>query len=505
MLRPSRLGVTIQSCRAIIWLASGMVPGPLRGEWKQRWRAKIWHWANFLAETGSLDARNRLVLLRSCCTAFEEAFWIRYDRDTLLARKRRILRSPTACLAAGFVLLGVLLLGGGFVPPSSSLFSTPVSQPDRVGLITFKGKYVRLRSETLLYLGSIWNGSPQAGQLALYSWGPSRLSDDWSEVPVIESRVAPDFFELLGAHAELGRLPRAGDGFACARCAVLSHDFWRIHFGGDRNILGRRVELDGRPMTVIGVLPRDFELPASSTAVWTVLDNATLRFSNFMSRVGAVARLRDGVTPAQLQSDLVDRSENAGYRFVQAPMNVISLQSESRAQLWAYGVFLLLALACAVWIAWLLRAAAGGFGPVLLTGRKRVRWWTFFAAKSAALTAATYLLVWLVVHGVMGWVGRTVYPMADEAAFWTFLPLAVAVLTWCIADQQKRCRACLRRLTMPVELGRPGSVLLNFAGTEMVCEDGHGMLYVAESESNFLERHRWRTLDESWAELFRAG
>ena len=54
-------------------------------------------------------------------------------------------------------------------------------------------------------------------------------------------------------------------------------------------------------------------------------------------------------------------------------------------------------------------------------------------------------------------------------------------------------------------LAEPGSVLLNFAGTEMVCEDGHGMLYVAESESNALERDRWRTLDESWAELFRAG
>ena len=256
-------------------------------------------------------------------------------------------------------------------------------------------------------------------------------------------------------------------------------------------------------MTIIGVLPRDFELPASSTSVWTVLDNATPRFSNFMARVGAVARLHDGATLSQFQNGLTDRSENAGYRFVQAPMKVISLRSQARGLLWAYSAFFLLALACAGGTAWLLRSATGGIGPVSLKGWQNVRWWAFFASKSLVLTASTYLLVWVVVHGVLGWVGGTVYPMADEATFWTFLPLAIAVLTWSIADQQKRCRVCLRRLSMPVDVGRPGSVLLNFAGTEMLCEDGHGTLYVAESESNSLERDRWQTLDDSWAELFR--
>ena len=505
MPRPTKLGVTIQACRAIIWLAGLAVPTPVRSEWTEQWRSRTWHWANFMAEAGALDARNRVILLWACCGAFRDAFWARFDRETFFARGRRILRSPVTCLAACFLLVGTLLLAGGFVSATTSLFAKSVSQPERVALVTFRGKYVRVRSETLLYLGSIWKGAPQAKELALYSWGPARLSDDWSEVPIVESRVAPDFFQLLGVHAELGRLPNATEGFACASCAVLSHDFWQIHFHGDRSVLGRRIELDGRPMTVIGVLPRNFDLPSSSTAVWTVLDDATLRFSNFMGRVGAVARLSAGATSEQLQSDLIDRSENAGYRFVQAPMKVVSLKSESRVVLLTYVAFLLLALACAAGIAWLLRSAAGGFGPVSLQGWKSIRWWGFFAAKSAAVVAATYLLVWSVVHGLMGWVSRTVYPMADEAAFWTFLPLAIAVLTWSIADQQKRCRICLRRLTMPVDVGRPGSVLLNFAGTEMVCEDGHGMLYVPESESNSLERDRWRTLDESWAELFRSG
>ena len=65
MFLPTRLGVTIQSCRAILWLASWIVPRPLRREWSAMWRSKVWHWANFLAEAGRLDGRNQRILLRT--------------------------------------------------------------------------------------------------------------------------------------------------------------------------------------------------------------------------------------------------------------------------------------------------------------------------------------------------------------------------------------------------------------------------------------------------------
>ena len=124
----TRLGVTIQSCHAIIWLASWIVPKPLRSEWSAMWRNKVWHWANFLAETGRLDGRNQRILIRNCWGAFAEAFWIRYDRESFLTRKRRLLRSPWTCLAACLLLVTVLLLAGGFIPPKSSLFSQPTYQ-----------------------------------------------------------------------------------------------------------------------------------------------------------------------------------------------------------------------------------------------------------------------------------------------------------------------------------------------------------------------------------------
>src|ERR1700727_103578 len=120
MFRPTKLGAAIQSCRAVIWLACWIVPKPLRHQWAEKWHSKAWHWANFLAESGRLDARNHRILISNCLGAFAEALWIRYDREKFLIRKRRLLRSPRACLAACFLLLTVLLLAGGFFPPKSS-------------------------------------------------------------------------------------------------------------------------------------------------------------------------------------------------------------------------------------------------------------------------------------------------------------------------------------------------------------------------------------------------
>jgi hypothetical protein len=499
------LGTTIRGCGAIIWLAAWLVPKPLRKEWRQIWREKVWHWANFLAESGGLDRSNRLLLTRHCWSAFEEAFWIRWDREQLLERKTRLQRSPAACLVVCFMLLIAFAIGGGFVGRSRSLLSSPIPNPDRVAVITFDGKYVRVRSETLLYLGSVWRASSLLKEFALYSWAPGKLADDSGQVAVIESRVAPGFFQLLGLRPELGRLPDAGGNYECADCAVLSHEFWQTRFGGDRNVIGRSVLVDGHAKRIIGVLPQSFGMLSSSAAVWTTLDESTLRFSNFMNRVGGVASLREGASPQAVQNDLLDRSENAGYRFSSAPMAVASLQTQSRRMFWAYTGFLLLALACAAGIAWILRSGAGGFGPVSRDKSSRRRWWVFLSAKSAALLGAVYFLSWALVHHGLAILGRTVYPLADEVAIWVFLPLAVAVLCWSIADQQKRCRTCLRRMGMPIDIGRPGSVLLNWAGTELVCSEGHGTLYVPESESNALQRDRWNALDDSWAGLFRTG
>ena len=268
-------------------------------------------------------------------------------------------------------------------------------------------------------------------------------------------------------------------------------------------MIGRRIVVDGNEKIVIGVLPRNFRLLSSDIEVWTLLDSASPPFTNFVERIGAVALMKPGATEARVESDLTDLSENAGYIFPASLLVVTSAKAEMRRTLVSYFLFLMLAIASAVAIVYVRREGAGlGGAPLSLV--QRCRWWAFFVAKSALLLIAACLLAW-VEHSSpwrFTWLG-SVYPMADGVALWLFLILSIAPLSWSIHDQQKRCRVCLWRLSIPVRIGAPGNILFNWSGTEMVCSKGHGVLYLPDSEAKWLEGDRWNNLDDSWADLFR--
>src|SRR5437867_4192929 len=72
--------------------------------------------------------------------------------------------------------------------------------------------------------------------------------------------IAKNFLEVLGVQPMLGR------GFTDEECvwngrkaAILSHAFWRQHFAGDPNAVGRSITLNGDPTEIVGVLPSSFD------------------------------------------------------------------------------------------------------------------------------------------------------------------------------------------------------------------------------------------------------
>jgi len=83
--------------------------------------------------------------------------------------------------------------------------------------------------------------------------------------------VTPNFPALLGFRPALGRLFLPSEEFAGGRPAImLSYGIWQRRFGGDPAIVGKAVGINRQSATVVGVLPRDFQLrfPADSNAVW---------------------------------------------------------------------------------------------------------------------------------------------------------------------------------------------------------------------------------------------
>lgn len=134
--------------------------------------------------------------------------------------------------------------------------------------------------------------------------GPSNLAGDKPE-QVITNLVSRNFFETLGIPPLLGRdFQSADEQVNRPQVAILGYGVWKRDFGGDRNIVGHTIRLDGQTLQIVGVLKSD---PAflSEAQLWLptpLLDRLMhLRMGHFLRVVG---RLRPGVTMAQAQTDL---------------------------------------------------------------------------------------------------------------------------------------------------------------------------------------------------------
>ena len=84
-------------------------------------------------------------------------------------------------------------------------------------------------------------------------------------------KASAEFFDVLGIKPKMGRGfvrddEQAGGGTGGFK-VVISDDFWKKHFGGDPNAIGRTVTLDRRPHTVIGVIPAGFQFPIQNEAI----------------------------------------------------------------------------------------------------------------------------------------------------------------------------------------------------------------------------------------------
>jgi putative ABC transport system permease protein len=126
-------------------------------------------------------------------------------------------------------------------------------------------------------------------------------------VEVARAIATASFFNVLGVPAEIGRVyTNEEDAPNGPNVAVLSHRLWQRQFGGRREVLGTRLELDGRPFTVIGVMPEGFGIEGSKADLWTPpgLDPAV----DYRTRTGryltSIARLKPGVSPERAQADM---------------------------------------------------------------------------------------------------------------------------------------------------------------------------------------------------------
>jgi putative ABC transport system permease protein len=224
---------------------------------------------------------------------------------------------------------------------------------------------------------------------------------------VVGQLVAGDFFGILGREAALGRTLTPADMEAPEnQLMVLSHRLWHRRFGGDPAIVGRTITANGRPFTIVGVMPADFAFRGERYQLWTPFpfrganpDNLPItRTSRYMQ---VLAKLEPGVTTAAAAEDLKGAAETLardypdGYTNTRFEMSSLMDETVGNARpalrLVFAAVMLVLLIACGNVTNLLLARFTGRASEVLVRsalGATRLRLIRQFVVETLVLYAA---------------------------------------------------------------------------------------------------------------------
>jgi predicted permease len=120
------------------------------------------------------------------------------------------------------------------------------------------------------------------------------------------ARASAELFALLGVRPVLGRLfaPAEDRLDAPGRPVVLGYGLWQRRFGGARDVLGRVLQLNGEPATVIGVMPRGFVLPGNPAELWQPMGGTAQNPDRGNRFVRVLGRLKPGISAEAARQEL---------------------------------------------------------------------------------------------------------------------------------------------------------------------------------------------------------
>jgi putative ABC transport system permease protein len=216
----------------------------------------------------------------------------------------------------GFTIIAVLTLALG-IGANTAIFSVinavllralPYSQPEQLVSVTGYNP-VRGWTNAQASLHDVLDWRTQnhtLAKLAVFNPGSVNLSGGTQPERVAYARVTGDFFAVLGAEALLGRtLQPADDQPGRGNVVVLSHGFWQRYFGGDREVIGKTLTVDGTVCEVVGVMPPHVQFPNAETQLWKPIalkpETTGARDGRWLQVVG---RLKPDVTLAQAQAEM---------------------------------------------------------------------------------------------------------------------------------------------------------------------------------------------------------
>ncbi|HZS07632.1 MAG TPA: ABC transporter permease [Blastocatellia bacterium] len=235
----------------------------------------------------------------------------------------------------GFTLVAVITLALG-IGANTAIFSVvnavllrplPYPEPGRLVMAFLSDPQEGLNRSSLGIADflAVREQNQSFEKVAIFSVNDFTLTGGERPEQVPGATVSADFFATLGVAPALGRTGLAEDERAeSPRVVVVSHGFWRQRLAAEPQIIGRTINLDSTPFTVIGVMPEGFRFPLTPDAeLWPVRVIRQPRGRPpYFNR--CVARLKPGVTEQQARGDLTAIAARVQKQFPQSPFNTMT-------------------------------------------------------------------------------------------------------------------------------------------------------------------------------------
>jgi predicted permease len=159
--------------------------------------------------------------------------------------------------------------------------------------------------------------------MAIYRFRQFTLTGSGEPEAVVAGAVGADFFRVVRAQPLLGRVfLDEEDTPSRSHVVVLSEGFWKSHFGGRRDVVGRTMTLDGEAYTIVGVMPARFTVASwavTARPMWVpVAHTDAQRAVRENHNEQVIARLKPGVTSPQAQSEMDVISKRLEAQYPQA-------------------------------------------------------------------------------------------------------------------------------------------------------------------------------------------
>jgi putative ABC transport system permease protein len=216
----------------------------------------------------------------------------------------------------GFTVAAVLTLALG-IGANSAIFSVaygvllrplPYPAADELSMVWMDNARINLREDWHSFpdYADYRTGSSTFVDMAIFNGTSRTLTGDGDPERVRGAHSSANLFDVLGVRAAQGRTyTPAEDQQGANSVVVLSHGLWQRRFGGRLDAVGRTLEMNGRPMQIVGVMPEGFTFPTRDTEFWIPTGASEAQRNNRGSLwLQVIGRRKPGVSVAQGQADL---------------------------------------------------------------------------------------------------------------------------------------------------------------------------------------------------------